>query len=294
MSRCLLSFILFFCCLSCTIQAQDLPATQIFSFDLEENTPGNIFVKNPAWLTAFNPEGYNDQPVFVNSSLIFFSIRMPGSDQNDIYALELSSRKRYPVTSTKEGEYSPYVSSTYQTIYCVQTDALNPGRQRLWQYPLDRSHHGSSVWETELEVGYFIPVDDQTFALFVLGDPNRLFFYEKDTERAYPVSERIGRCLKTDENGDLFYIHKINDDIQYLKLYERDQRTAKILTRFPNGTEDFFYMDDKIWYGTGAELFVFELSSGKHKPVADLSKYGITDITRLVIQNNLLILVNRT
>jgi hypothetical protein len=269
-----------------------LPVSHLYAFELTQLPNNQWSTQYPRWLTQFNPNGYNNQPVFASDDVIFFSIRFEGEVQNDIYALDLKDLKRYRVTKTRESEYSPFVDVKNASIYTVQVDAGPAQQQRLWQYPLELDNFGHEVAKLNFQVGYFTRVFPDQFAVYSVEEPSKLYLLNPENGTLRLITERVGRCLKPDDDGNLMFIQEVTDELQYLKVFDDEYQTAQILTRLPKHIKDFTSWEGLIWYGDKAKLHHFDPEKGIHKQVADLSEYGITNITRLTIHNNTLVLVN--
>lgn len=274
------------------VYCQGLPATGLFSFQISKTVEDSISLNDPRYLTSFNEGGYNNQPHISDEGIVYFSIRFVGENQNDIYALDLAAQSRYRITSTDESEYSPWLDASGKYIYCVQTDLREPPRQRLWKYPADRKDFGYAIWQTDEQVGYYAPIGDQQFAVFTVAEKNTLHFLDLSNGHSHPVVENIGRCLRTNEKGELYFIHEQTEQLHYLKVFAPGLEKSRILTRMPLDVQDFCLWDDKIWYGQDSQLKYFDPSSGTHHTLRDLSKYGIEKISRLDIRNGILVLVN--
>lgn len=277
-----------------TATAQALPKTQLYSFNVQGDSEKGFMLNSGKLLTSFNSKGYNNQPFVTDDGKLYYSIRLSDMDQNDIYVLDLRSAQRYRFTATNESEYSPWVDPVKGVLYCIRVNENSTPKQQLWAYPLDRSDSGKPVWRTDMEAGYFCPANDSLMAVFTLNDNEGgdLQIVNTNSGEANTIAENIGRTLKPDENGDIFFLHRASDELQYLKLYEVREKRAKVLTRMNMDINDFAYHQGLIWFAEGSRIMVFNPDAGLKREIADLAIYDINGITRLFLYDNSLILVN--
>jgi len=270
-----------------TLQAQTIPKTSVYSFKMSQQG-GTFHFTQPRHLTSFNPDGYNNQPNFVDNNTLYLTVQFPEDTQTDIYALNLSSKKIARVTRTIEGEYSPTLMPNGRSFSAIRVEADDAGTQRLWQFPKDRSTNGKPVFADITGVGYHQWLDLQKVALFIVGEPHKLVIANQQTGSAVELLDNIGRGFQKIGSEQLAFIHKVTEDTWYIKeMNSYTYRFKEIVETLP-GSEDFIYLRDGTFLmGSGSKLYKFNRVFDKAwKEIADFKYYGITDITRLAISDN--------
>ncbi|MDH3652442.1 MAG: hypothetical protein OEQ53_22315, partial [Saprospiraceae bacterium] len=185
-------------------------SSDLYLFDL--HTLSDVRqISNPRLLSGFNPDGYTNQPVFLD---LFKLVVSAGPDtapaQTDLYELNLRANQLTRLTRTIDREYSPGIDPEKGYISCVLVDVKKDDEQKLWKYPVDRSTGGKAVLKGIKDVGYYTWIDDEWIAVFQVGDPSQLHLYNVRTDEKRFVSSKVGRCLKKLPGGALAYIHKIS------------------------------------------------------------------------------------
>lgn len=284
----LLSFLIF------TTAKGQVPTTNIYLFNLQKKNE-DYQLSNAKLLSNFNPDGYNNQASFFSFNDIYISTQSPDKSQTDIYQLDLANNNIVPFTDTKEAEYSPTLMPDGKSLSCIKVLNDENSSQMLWEYPLDKSHSGKAIFTKLANVGYHCWLSENLVALFLLEETNNLAIANKETGLHRIILENIGRTLIKDNSDQLLFVHKINDDIWYIKSYDHKENRAKIITKTLAGKEDFELLDDgTIIMGQGSKLFAYKSDSvTRWKEIADLKDYGINDITRLEYYRNRLIVTTK-
>ena len=278
----------FFCLLTHVAQAQRLPQTNLFLFEMNQKDDSLFVFRKPQFLNHFNPEGYNNQPNFINPTELYVTVQMPeDTSQTDIYSLNLENNTLTQVTNTAEGEYSPTFMPTsglgggkFSAIRVEEIEG-EPA-QRLWQFPLNRQNNGLPVFKTLDKIGYYCWLSMNKVALFVVGPPHQLVIADVNTERTTNVTSNVGRCLQKMPDQALAFVHKVGDRWTIKKLNPITRKSAEIVPTLP-GSEDFIAMPDgSLIMGSGSRLYHYRPNKDKAwREIADLSFYGIKNISRL-------------
>ena len=279
--------------------AQRLNHTDILLFSLTRNVDSTWQAEAPRFLTAFNPQGYNNQPAFFSSGEVYLTVQTPNdTTQTDLFALDLLARTLTRVTATATtAEYSPTLMPGGQRFSAVRVE--EDGNQRLWSFPIDRSDNGRPEFPTIFNVGYHCWLHDTLAALFIVGDngaPHTLGTVGVRDQQFRRIAYNVGRCLLTLPNGQLAFVTKTTEKTWFLKTWNPSKPLPEIVTTMPAGSEDFAVLPDGTFVcGNGARLMHFRPGRATTwKPIADLSKYGVTAITRLAASpdGKLVVVVN--
>jgi hypothetical protein len=292
-----ISRILFLCCLFASIvmtaQAQLLPQTNLYLFEVNQKSDSLFIFRKPKFLNKFNVNGYNNQPNFINPNELYLTVQMPeDTTQTDIYSLNLSTNTLTQVTKTVEGEFSPAYMPT-SNVGGAQFSAIrvegegNQIMQRLWQFPVNRSNNGSPVFKTLDKIGYFCWISPNWVALFVVGPPHTLALADVNTERTTNIASNVGRCIQKLPNSAIAYVQKSSTKWTINKLNPITRLSEPIISTLPN-SEDFIVMPDgSLIMGSGSKLFHYRPGKDMDwQEIADLSFYGINNITRLAFNGD--------
>ena len=268
--------------------AQDIPQTNVYAFKMQQLSDTVYNFSQPRFLTAFNPNGYNNQPNFIDSNTLYLTVQFPNEPNTNIYALDLAKRQKTQITATVESEYSPTRLPNSIYFSTVRVEADGQQTQRLWKFPLDRSNMGEPLFSDIRGVGYHYWVNDYKVALFIVGQPSQLILANTLTGSRVQLINNIGRGFQRLPGDNLAFIHKISD--QNWQLKEMDTYTYRsrgIIATLPN-SEDFLYTQDGTFLmGSGSKLFKFNKYSDREWiEIADFKYYGIKNITRLALSSN--------
>lgn len=276
------------CCFlgAAALSAQQLPHTDLLLFSLVKNTDGNWSVVAPKFLSANNPRGYNNQPCFFPSGEIYLTVQEAAdTSQTDIFALDAVLKTRTQVTATAESEFSPTPMPGGRQFSVVRVEPDN--RQRLWAIPIDRADAGRPVFPDIDNVGYHCWLRDTLCALYLVGNgpanPDRLVLAGTRGKKPLWIASGIGRCLLKTPDDKLAFVQKATEQTWLLKTYDLRTQHADVVVKTLPGSEDFAILPDGTYLaGSGAKLYQYKPGvQTDWKEIANLSKYGVKNITRL-------------
>lgn len=284
--------ILFFFLCTSSLMAQ-LPKTDLYMFTLLNNGV-KISLSNPLYLSGFNPDGYNNQPFFINPREVYITSNMYDSTFTDFVKLDIVDDVYYRITATDSiSEYSPTPRALpgYFSAVRVEKDGST---QSLWLYPEDHSNSGKRIFENVDNVGYHCWLSEQDVALFLVSSTMKLAIGNLESQTVSVVLENIGRCFRQNSDGELLFVHKVTEDSWYIKSYNMDERRASIITQTRPNSEDFALLSDGTFImGEGSKLYSIHPERDEFwNEIIDLEELGITDISRIAVSRNRLILVN--
>ncbi len=271
--------------------SQNLPSTSIALFELDVHSEKPL--KNAKFLTNFNPKGYNNQPAFFDENTLYITSDWSAKGQTDIVKLNLLREAMLKITDTDESEYSPTLcpdKTHFSTITVPPTNAANPA-QFLWRYPLDRSSSGKVLSYDLSNVGYHCWMSEGELALFLVDDPHKLVIYNIRAGSVKEVDANIGRCLKMSRGSELIYVHKANFNIWYLKSYNPSTGLKNIIGETRPGSEDFEILDDGTLMMAQQSRIYLMSEVGGWREIDDLTRYGISKVTKIAAHGNKIALV---
>ena len=286
--------LLFFFALGCSILSAQLPNTDLYMFTLLNNGV-KINLNNPLYLSGFNPDGYNNQPYFINPREVYITSNFYDKDFTDFMKLDIVDNVYYRVTATDSiSEYSPTprALSGYFSAVRVEKDGTT---QSLWLYPNDHSNYGKRIFPDVSNVGYHCWLSETDVALFLVDTSAMKFAIGNlESEKVSTILEDIGRCFSQNADGNLLFVHKVTDDNWYIKSYNIEDKKATIITQTRPKSEDFAVLSDgTILMAEGSKIYSIHPERDEYwNEIADLAEFDITNISRLAVSRNRLILVN--
>lgn len=264
----------------------------IYVVDLDNTSSGEFFLSNPMLITANNSNGYNSQPVFIDSILFITSQR--DGRQTDIYAFDLDQRIQYQMTATPESEYSPTPMPHGKGFSVVRVSADTNQYQQLWEIPYSLNRPPTKIMDRVYNVGYHCWLNEHSVMLFIVGNPrHRLNIYNTKDQTFRPVSSDIGRCLKISPRGNPCFVDKTLTDNWFIKEFNPVTREFTTIAETLPGSEDFEFTPDG-YILMGKNQFLYSLKAYEEfnwVPIADLSHWGINNINRLAYANGKLAIV---
>lgn len=282
--------LIFFSCIFCwNLVFAQLPNTNIYLYQMEQQGDSTFAFYNPQFLTNFNADGYNNQPAFISSNEIYFSMGSSSeTSQTDIISLNLKTKIKTQVTLSEDREYSPTPLLEPYYFSCVRQEADGKNTQRLWFFPLDRSSAGKPILPLQTNVGYHCWLMDGLVALFIVGDPHQLAIANTLDRSVLTLTSNIGRCLQRLPNGNLAYIQKSSDAKWTIK--ELDVKTMKsttIVTTIAE-SEDFVVLPNNTFLmAKGSKLYKYKKGWDTNwLEIANFEKHNLNNITRMAINSS--------
>ena len=273
--------------------AAQLPQSNMYHFTFTK-TPDGYKLTDPQYLTSFNPDGYNNQPCFIDEHSLYFTTNYYDSEQTEIAKMNLFEDILERVTYTKESEYSPRSVPGKNELSCVRVE-LSDTVQSLRIYPLDEIGFAKRYMNNTDNIGYYNWLNDEELVLFLVDEPHHtLAIAEAISERRKIILDKIGRSLPVDRNGNLYFVHKIEEDQWFIKMLDRSSNKLVMIVPALKGVEDFELLSGgRLLCGKASQLFIFDPNTDSDwKVIADLDKFGIHNIKRIKVYKNRLVLVN--
>ncbi|MEZ5333435.1 MAG: hypothetical protein R2991_15680 [Thermoanaerobaculia bacterium] len=256
------------------------PATDIEILPLERDESGAWAVLRP--YAATDRDGYDNQPAFLpdGSALLYTSQR---GDQSDVYRYDMRSGRSERVTDTAESEYSPTPMPDGERFSVVRVEP--DGTQRLWAFPL-AGGDPELLLPDVAPVGYHAWLDEDTVALFVLGDPITLQIASVASGASRVVAENVGRSLhRIPGTSALSYLDQ-SAEPWMLRRFDPEEGSTSILGKALPESEDYAWAPDGSLV-MGSATVLFRGLPGNHEiawsALTDLADEGLGGITRLAV-----------
>lgn len=256
--------------------------TDILLADLRWETAGPPSIGQPTNLTR--RADYDNQPHFTpDGSGLWYTAVDAHTGQADIYRYDLEAGRVARITqSNPESEYSatPLPDGTGVSTIRVEADST----QRLWRFDADGS--GEAVLLEDVEpVGYHAWIDENTLALFVLGDPPTLRVADLRTGRTRIVAEDIGRSLqRIPDTFDVSYVQRHPDGTSTIMRLPGDGSDPQPLVETVGGGDFHAWAPDRtLLMADGPVVYAASLRDPPEwTPVADFSHLDIV-VSRLAV-----------
>jgi len=285
-----LTFVALFIC--SVAFGQGVSNVYVFPFSIKGDT--SFVYGQPVLVSHMNKEGYNNQP-FWDGNTLYMTVQKKGAAQTDIYSFNFSTRTRTQLTRTLTAEYSPTImpDGKHMSMVVVEPDQS----QRLWAIPIDDDEGKIKCLLPEIKnVGYHEWISPYEVALFLVGDsgPHQLYIADIKTGVASFASSNIGRCMKMGRTKLTFVSKRSETDWHISQIYPQRSTYKTQVASTLVGSEDFIFLDEEtILMARDAKLYRMKLNqSQRWELIGDLSRFGITNITRMAYLNNRLAIVD--
>jgi len=279
-------FILLFSILSvCNGQ---LPSSSLYLFDIDL-VDQSVKFSNPVYLTAFNAEGYNNQPSFSSESEFFFTSDADTPGQTDIFYANLSIGVLRNITnSTESAEYSPYLNTERDQLMMVWVDSH--GGQFLVGMDWPEQSKMSVILPDLDNVGYYLEFSPDTLIAFLVNDPVELWTFPISGKTRRGLTQNNGRCFTKLNNSEILYIHKVSSEKWTLRSMNILDGSSQYFADMPKGVEDFVVLDQNlILCASNSKIYALDNNSSifsKWKELIDLSFLPIKNITRMAVNKS--------
>ncbi|TQV76894.1 hypothetical protein FLL45_02780 [Aliikangiella marina] len=265
---------------SLSLTAAEQPNHDIVLFELSKNEQG--FSVDSFQQVASSPH-YDNQPFFAANGKDLFFTHIQGTNA-DIWKWDAKSGKTSVYAKTELSEYSPTVIPFEQTsLSTVRVEA--DGTQRLWK--LDKTGEFSMVFGAIKPVGYHA-WSEQNIAMFVLGEPHELHISHFGSQSSTIIDKDIGRSMHKVPGKNAISYTVAKNNRQMLKVYDFDDKSMTEYLLLPEDTQDYVWYDEStIISSKDGQLFYSSIHQPSWKNIENLSKLGLSQISRLAISPDL-------
>jgi hypothetical protein len=267
--------------LSTPLFAQDAADNEIFLFDLISEID-EVRLENGKNISE-NP-GYDNQPSFYSEEVLIYARTFEG--QTEIAAYNLETQKEERITHTEVGsEYSPSRIPGTEDVAAVRLDTT--GLQRLYRYEWETGE--STLIHLDLKIGYFaFLTEEKILATVLAGAGMELVLFDLKEETEYKIVSGAGRSLHRipgTESMSYTAVNSQNEIDLYLLDNIDEEPESFFLTALPQGVQDYVWLDNnRLLAGKDNRLLLYDmLGKSEWIEIADLSNYGLENITRLSV-----------
>ena len=236
---------------------------------------------------AVERPGYDNQPHFSPQGHGMFFTSQRDGRQTDIYFLEGDLGREEQVTTTAWSEFSPTMmpDGSHLSSILIEEDGST---QRLWQYDITFNKDRKVLLPDIKGVGYHAWLDENTVALFIVGEPLTLHVADLSAGTSVQIAENIGRSLqKVPGKNSLSFVDKTIDNQWMINEYDLESGSFANLVETLSGSEDFVWLDAQtILMAQEKKLFSHTVSGAEWSLAGDYSGSLPGNITRLALNGD--------
>ena len=161
----------------------------------------------------------------------------------------------------------------------VEADAVT---QRLWQFDLDGANPRLVLAGVD-SVGYHAWRDENTLALFIVGDPHSLRVASVSTGTETLVALDIGRALHHIPGSDdfSFLLHR-DDRFRVTRLDPDTMRMSHIADALPGSQDCAWTPSGSLLMASESQVYVLS-NAGDWEPVREFAEPALQGITRMAV-----------
>jgi len=257
------------------------PNTDVFIFDLNTEK-GGFELSNMKNIS--DNKGYDNQPSFMDNNTILFAGTRNG--QTDIVKYTINYDSKIYINLTEGSEYSPLKIPNQKAVSAIRLD--KDGTQKLYKYSLRNGE--SEVLVDDIVIAYHTWYNDSILVSSVLENEGMsLYTTNFEIQENSKVEAKVGRSLHKIPNTNMIsYISKANDSLWEIKSVNPVSGITKSITVTLPESEDMCWLPNgTILMGKDDVLYKYDPKTDvSWIEVASLKEYGITNITRLVVNSD--------
>lgn len=258
--------------------SQALPGNDLWLVSIQNDVAGE-----PVKIST--GAGYNNQPHFsADGSIIYYTREVSADEvtvQTDIAAFHTGTSITTMVNNTPESEYSPTPVPGRQALSVIRVEADQ--KQRLWAIDVTSGEMELLFADAE-PVGYHAWINDHEVAMFILGESFTLQIATLGSSVIKLIADNIGRSIRRHPHtGEVLFVDKNHEPWQIAAFDPETTTVRGIMPLFPDNED--FTIDSKgnYWTGNGSKLYQRSQGDKMWKLVADFSRSGLRNISRLAI-----------
>ena len=253
-----------------------LPESDIWLLNIKDSA-GIVSLTDPVNITS--RKGYDNQPAFSpDGKFVLYTRYDDSTKQSDIYKYDLKTKAITQFTKTPTSEYSPTFMPDGKNISVVMVE--KDSAQRLWKFPLVGGAP-ACIMQNVKEVGYHSWINKDSLALFILTKPSfTIQLANIMTQKPTVIADSVGRCMRMKDHL-LWYTTKLG---VLNTVYEYHPKSKKSILKGAIENEDYCFYNKSIWSCSDNSIVSGYMNDKLGAvEIANLEKYGITNITRITI-----------
>ncbi len=266
-----------------------IPSSSVYLLQPSGVSSNSITYEQPKYLTNFNPNGYNNHPIFIDDDHLIISSKLPNQKEPDLYELNTAAKTLKKLTQTVSGEYSiAQLPPNNNLTFIRQENFENETLIRVWEFPEDNLGPGKPLFPHLTNTGYHCWLNSDQIALFIVEGHNRLVITDREGLNFTTVTEYPGRCFKILPDGNLIYLSEIPDEGPMLKIFNPNTNSSLPLLKPIGLGQDFEVVDETIIMANGKKIYMANWSHEvpEWKEFSNLEWMPGDKITRMALSKN--------
>lgn len=274
-------FTLFFSVLILSGQAffAQAPDSEIFLFSIDRKDGKYTFTDSK---NITNNKGYDNQPAFSldSKSILFTSSRR--ENNFDIYRYNLSDGKISPITSSEDNEYTAKeLDENTITFVREGEDQL----MTVFKYD-NQTKKETLAFKVKEPIAYYAFNKNGDALVWIRYAFMMHFVNAEKSINKYVANYAQPSVPHLIPNTDNFsFMQRQPDDELWIKEFDPKTQSVRPIVNSKDSKKDYCWMPDgSLLIGSGTKLFRFDEKADKDWVLlADLSEFGIKDITRISV-----------
>jgi len=243
--------------LAAPVSAQP-PEVDIYLCSFEE-VDGSIRLGTP--LNATARPGYDNQPCFAPDGTYFLYASLDSSGHTDVFRYVIATGEVVRVTQTPEDEYSPTILPGGAGFSSVRVES-DGSTQRLWRFDLDGTNPRLVLADVD-SVGYHAWLDENTLALFIVGQPHALRLVDVREPAEQPIALDIGRAvLRYQDTRDGLFVARHEERWWFYRLKRPSLEVERLYELLAGSQDTAWTPSGRLLMGVSAAIYVQDSSSG--------------------------------
>ena len=228
---------------------------------------------------------YNNQPYFLpDGKSLFYSSAI--KKQTEIYRYFFNKNKRVRITNNLISEYSPTPMPDGKSFSAVQLyveEGPEKGAQPLVAFPL-KGGEAQILYKGDKKIGYHAWINDNKLALFVLGKPHSLQYYDLKSKSFQIIIKNIGHSIhKVPGKQKISFSHIINKELEIIKTADFSGKNIQTIIPLIKSGDYFAWRSEGILItASGSKLYKYNVEKDKSwLELKRFSKLGLKNISRI-------------
>lgn len=257
-----------------------VPDSEIFLFSIDKKDGKYLFTKGE---NITNHKGYDNQPSFSSGSISILFTSNRNGDNFDIYEYDLADKKIVRIIASENGEYTAKEFDK-DTITFVR-EGKEDQAMTVWKYDRRTKQESPALKNKEPVAYYAFNSKGDAFVWIRYAFMMHWINTEKSINRyvANYAQPSVPHLIPGTDNFS--FMQRQTDDELWIKEFAPKTQAVRPIVRSKDEKKDYAWMPDgSLLMGSGSKLYRFDEKTDKDWVLAaDLSAFGIKDITRLSV-----------
>ena len=230
-------------------------------------------------------KAYNNQPYFLpEGNSILYSSAI--NKQTEIIRYYINEKKKVRITNNTISEYSPTPMPDglhFSSVRLYIKEGPKKGDQPLVAIPISGGD-ARTLYGGKEKVGYHAWMSKDKLALFVLGKPHSLQYYDLRSKKFQLVAKNIGRSIqRVPGKNEVSFSHIKDKENEIIKTVNFDGKNFRQVTQLLKNGDYFTWAAEGILVtASDSRLYKYDIKADKTwVELKDFSKMGLKNISRI-------------